>query len=347
MNIDYKENEISNFAKEDNKCTILVSIIVPIYNVENYLEDTLNDICGQTYTNLQIILIDDGSTDSSGIMCDRYALNDNRIIVIHEDNRGLSAARNRGLELVQGEYLYFMDADDRMGPELVSRLLFDAIENDADIVVAGGDSFYDGETFDVCYVGDRKITILDKRECCEMLFANDGQAFNVIQTKLYKTNIFDNIRFPVGKLHEDIFTSHRIMWQVNRGVITTEQLFFYRHNRPGSIAYKMWNDFDMKYYDGVDAWKDRYHFFNDLNEVRFAELSLQKWFDSLDFIASQIFKSKIENSSKLLKNVTHEMNDLFFKIARTKNIKIKTKCRDIICIFLAIYRSVLSNFYKN
>ena len=136
----------------------LVSIIIPVYNVEQYVAYTIEDVCRQTYSNLQIILIDDGSPDKCGEICDQYAKHDNRIEVYHTENRGLSAARNLGIDKAEGKYIYFLDSDDRIHEKCIEILLEIAENQKCDIVQSRTFAFIDDEI--LLYILQMKCVII-------------------------------------------------------------------------------------------------------------------------------------------------------------------------------------------
>ena len=182
----------------------LVSVIIPVYNVEPYLREALDSVLSQTYDNLEIILIDDGSTDGSGDICDEYALHDSHIRVIHQNNKGLSAARNAGLDVISGDYIVFLDSDDVYLPEYVSYLKEILVKEDADIVECKLKTFRNGES----YANNESITdqsteyrTFNRIEALHALVHDD---ISVVATnKLYKRKLWDDIRFPEGYVYED------------------------------------------------------------------------------------------------------------------------------------------------
>lgn len=186
----------------------LVSVVIPVYNVNRYLPQCLESVISQTYRNIEIIIIDDGSTDDSGSICDRYAKRDARIHVIHSNNRGLAAARNLGLEYVKGEYISFIDSDDWIDPHTIETFIRAAVHTKADIVVARHCTELVEKTihpvktteFAHTYHGQDILTA----------FA-DGLFYQVAWNKLYCSECFKDIRFPDGKNYEDVFTTWKLM----------------------------------------------------------------------------------------------------------------------------------------
>lgn len=212
----------------------MISVIVPVYNVEPYLQECLDSIISQSYTDLQIIIIDDGSTDGSGAICDAYAAKDMRIQVVHQENRGLSAARNRGIELATGEYLTFVDSDDYLLTDYIETLYGMCLKYNADMCVCSYDLTQDGKwiplekklsTDPEIYTGHQKM----QAYLCERKIG--PQAWG----KLYASELFCEIRYPIGKLYEDAFVIHKLVHAAKCIVRIEKSLYVYR-KRPNSIT---------------------------------------------------------------------------------------------------------------
>ena len=190
----------------------LISVVIPVYNVEEYISRCISSILEQTYRNLQIILVDDGSTDKSGEICGEYAKVDRRVTVIHQTNGGLSSARNTGIDKATGEYITFVDSDDFVSKEMVAYLFALAKNNDCDIAISTH-NIIRGEKVWKSYnlSGDVKMT---PKRCIEKLLYDDGVDTSA-WAKLYKLKLFNGVRYPVGKLYEDIATTYKIFLKAN------------------------------------------------------------------------------------------------------------------------------------
>ena len=233
----------------------LVSVIIPVYNVSRYLPQCFDSVISQTYRNLEIIVIDDGSTDDSGNICDQYAEKDDRIHVIHTDNRGLASARNLGLENVSGEYISFIDSDDWIEPQTIETFIGAALETEADIVKARYCSEYVGITVHSPMEKKNSHTYIGK----DVLSAFAESKFgNVVWNKFYRAECFKDIHFPDGHNYEDIAIVWKIMKNLaeNGGVVTalSDELIHYRV-RKNSISHtyilnniaESWNAYLAKY----------------------------------------------------------------------------------------------------
>lgn len=224
-----------------NEC---ISIIVPVYNVEQYLDECIQSIINQTYSNLEIILIDDGSTDSSSKMCDCYANQDSRIKVIHQKNAGLSAARNIGTNMATGQYITYIDSDDYIAKDYIE-CLYEMIEKyNADIAICRFRYVYGTNEEDVD--GKEAIFSYNKTEALRTLLL-ENEFGHYTHQKLFKKEIVQQYPFPVGKIYEDIATTYLYFDAANTIVYSQKQLYYYRQ-RPGSIitgAYNEKNKFDV------------------------------------------------------------------------------------------------------
>lgn len=203
----------------------LISVIVPVYKVEKYLKPCVDSILNQTYKNLEIILVDDGSPDNCPKICDEFIEKDNRIKVIHKENGGLSDARNAGIDIATGEYLAFVDSDDYIDSCMYERLLEKLIENNADVAMCYAKNIYDDDC-DFYDVEQKEIDIYDSNDIFKALFKKELN--NFAWNKLYKKSLFSEIRYPKGKIYEDLFTTYRIFGLCERAVLDRTQMYYYR-----------------------------------------------------------------------------------------------------------------------
>lgn len=209
----------------------LVSIIVPVYNVAPYLHECIDSIVNQTYSNLEIILVDDGSTDESGQICDAYAAQDHRIHVIHQTNGGVSAARNAGIAVATGEYIGFVDSDDFLDINMYSLLVSHLEANELDILECNAYRYKSKHNIKA-YKNDGHIIIYNHDEALQIAMY-DG--FTAAWNKLYKRSVLGDIRFPTGRKFEDSATSYLIINNAQRVGHIDLCLYYYRLN-PNSIT---------------------------------------------------------------------------------------------------------------
>lgn len=219
----------------------LVSIIIPVYKVERYLRDCVDSIINQTYQNMEIILVNDGSPDRCGEICDEYAENDDRVLVIHKSNGGLSDARNHGLAQAHGEYIAFVDSDDLVEQDGISKLVRLSDTYDADIVIGGVEKFEDKTQAIIWTTEDKnninKVTELSREDAIKDFFVNGCASW----ARLYKSHIHKDIKFPVGEINEDEAVVLDLLEKSSVVVKTTEVIYKYRF-RKQSITSTSWNE---------------------------------------------------------------------------------------------------------
>jgi glycosyltransferase involved in cell wall biosynthesis len=224
-----------------------ISIIVPVYNVEKYLNKCVDSILNQTFKDFELILVDDGSPDNSGAICDQYAKEDTRVRVIHKENGGLSSARNAGIEVAQGKFLGFVDSDDYIAEDMYELLYNNILREDADLSVCGIYHVYEGKELEV---KPEKYLILNRDEATVLIF-HGNQISDHAVNKLYSKEIFSDLRYPIGKYHEDSFTIVGILDQCEKVVVDTRQKYYYYH-RDDSITSQI---FSKKHLEYITAWE--------------------------------------------------------------------------------------------
>lgn len=210
-----------------------ISVIVPVYKVEKYLEPCVESILRQTFENFELILVDDGSPDNCGKICDEYATKDNRVVVIHQKNQGLSCARNTGIAAAQGRFLCFVDSDDLVAPDYCEVLFERLSKSDADFSVCGVCRFQDGETPDP---KDREdVGRISGYEFLKIQMERKSE-FGV-WNKLYRRELFDRMCFMPGRVNEDVIFSADLMRNCRKGaVISGRELLFYRQREGGIVS---------------------------------------------------------------------------------------------------------------
>lgn len=212
--------------------TPLISVIVPVYKVEPFLRRCLDSIVSQTYQNLEIILVDDGSPDRCGAICDEYAAGDQRIIVIHQENKGLAQARNAGLDIATGDFIQFVDSDDWLEDAACESALKDALGQNADMVCFG---FYQvAPSGKSCPNAATSSGIQEKGSVMGQLIRQRWIGADCVWNKLYSKTLFDGIRFPEGRVHEDLGALYRLIHR-SRVVYVSSSVLYNYFQRPGSI----------------------------------------------------------------------------------------------------------------
>lgn len=205
-----------------------ISIIIPVFNVAEYLSKCLDSIIQQTYRNIEIILVDDGSTDSCLQICNDYAIIDERITVIHQKNAGLSAARNSGINIASGQFITFVDSDDIVDKDMIEYLYRMLREQDADMSLCQMRRINEGGQFIDNPPTVKSFVVGDTPEKCLKAFFQSPNFDTVAWSKLYKSSLFSKIRFPIGKFHEDVFTTYKVVSKCHRIVVGEKRKYFYR-----------------------------------------------------------------------------------------------------------------------
>ena len=222
----------------------LISVIVPIYNVERYLRKCVDSILCQSYTNLEIFLVDDGASDNCGRICDEYALKDSRIRVIHKENGGLSDARNVAIDVTQGEYLTFIDSDDYVAPDYIETLWLLVKKYNCKVSVSLFNTFYENEQPKE-YKNELVEEVWDSQKAVEHMFYQ--KIFdNTACAKMYHYSLFKEtcIRFPKGLLFEDLYTTYKLLLNSDKVAFCNKKTYFYLL-RPTSIEGSIFSDKKM------------------------------------------------------------------------------------------------------
>lgn len=225
-----------------------ISVIVPVYNVEAYLEKCVESILKQTYTNLEILLVNDGSTDSSGELCDQLAQRDQRIRVIHKENGGLSDARNRGIEEASSDLIGFIDSDDYIDEDMYETLYRQMLEFNADLSMCGHYDVYQ-------QIPEKQVAViqtweLTPQEAIKMVMEAKILSVTAVN-KLYKKELFEHLRFEIGKIAEDAFIMIALIHHCRKVVATNEKKYYYVH-RENSITTQK---FSLKFLNVIEAYE--------------------------------------------------------------------------------------------
>lgn len=318
----------------------MISIIVPVYNVADYLPICLSSILHQTFSDFELILVDDGSTDGSGEICDGWALKDKRIKVIHKQNGGLSSARNAGLDVARGEYISFIDSDDYVASDMLNKLkrMFD-LEPGVDVSVCVMNCFTEishSKCRQKSFLKYKKNAVFSSSRFLKLIL--NHKVDNAVCNKLYKKASIGNIRFETGKINEDILFNVQVLMSTKIVSYLSEPLYFYRI-RSGSITQQA----NPKMFDFI------------LNSFQVKEMVIQCYgtnlradangyifYEMTNYIATLLKYNSIEaNSYNVLcckKYLYKHFPNLFLN--KSWGIFMKAKCL-LVCIFPSIYCSLL------
>jgi glycosyltransferase involved in cell wall biosynthesis len=305
-----------------SKSVLLVSVIVPIYKVEDYLERCVNSILKQTITNIEVILVDDGSPDECPRLCDAYEEKDKRVKVIHKENGGLSDARNVGLDVASGKYIAFIDSDDWVEATMLEELCYAAEVFNADIAECDFCNVYKDRSINEME-GTGLYYIATNLEAlrCQM----DWSYFKCIAcNKIYRDYLFsDGKRYPKGKYHEDEFFTHKITYEAKKLVYVDNVLYNYDHRRTDSIT---GSKFNVNGLDAVEAWREKANFYKskNLSELHIQALDLYVWtaLDRLELCEKEhINGERVEEVKRWLKKDYAQMVSAGINEAKLKSVE--------------------------
>ena len=292
-----------------------ISIIVPVYNVELYLHRCIDSILAQTFTDFELILVDDGSPDNCGKICDEYAEKDNRIHVIHKANGGLSDARNAGIDWAfansNSEWITFIDSDDWIHPKYLESLYNAVKETGCEISICG----YEETTGDNPIVDECRLQSVIVNT--EDFFCEHNVNAVIACAKLYKKELFREIRYPVGKLHEDEFTTYKLLFQYENCAFVKQPLYSYFINNAG-ITKVGWT---ARRLDAFDAYDEQLKFFynNKYNKAlnRVAVIKANELNNCIDKV------KHLENKKRVLSNIRKKLKYHLHEYKRIANLTIR------------------------
>ena len=316
----------------------LVSIIVPVYNVENYLRECLDSIVAQTYRNIEVILIDDGSKDSSGAICDEYADKDNRIKVIHKENGGVSAARNTGLDIAKGDWISYVDSDDYIESTMIETLICLAKKNDVELAMC---SFKDiSECDNVLHENDIRIFSKDELIYNYVVRNADYRITEGIWDRIYKRVLVEGLRFKNDRINEDILYTMEVFTRAHKAVYTSEKLYNYRAGRVGNITGKKAT---------INSIKDKiYCSKNSANILRASyNEELADIFECLHFLEiSELLIFNDEKHNKDILDYKCYMKAIVKKVLSYKNVSRKIKAKLLLALINPCLMRISTNLYS-
>lgn len=289
----------------------LVSVIVPVYNVENYMDKCLRSICGQTYQNLEILVVDDGSTDLSGKKCDEWSKKDSRIKVKHQENQGLSAARNTAIDVCSGEWITFVDSDDEVDEKYVEILLgltekynvsiSQCLSKDIKLPVRTQEKMESG--------------VMDSRD-----FLLSDHYRTMAWGKIYKREIFTKARYPYGKIHEDVALTYRLVYESER-VAYTNQILYFCNGRPNSI------NSSGKFYKErlaiLQFYKEQVEYYREKKENTLEKATLRSYAYAL--LTNYYKTRKILKEKKIASRIKAEYREIWKSVKKDSGISLKSR----------------------
>mgnify|MGYP000845822139 FL=1 len=318
----------------------LITVVVPVYNVESYLERCVTSIRKQSHTNLEILLVNDGSTDKSLEICQRLEQEDQRIRLISQANGGLSAARNTGIAQAKGQYIAFIDSDDVISLDMMKTLYQEMVSAQADLAMCSHYDIYDDQIPSGPEV-EVQTWVFTAKEAIGHVMAAKG--FTVMApTKLYKRSLFDDLKFELGKIAEDAFIMIRLLAKCQRVVATDAKLYYYMH-RPNSITTQK---FSLKYLNVIEAYQQNYEIikrdYPDLLPVAMTRLYWAHF-----YVYDRLLLDSDYQDDSLKKRLRSYLTDHFWQIMRDP---LFTKGRKLSMLALqispALYKQIISKKYK-
>lgn len=300
-----------NFNRDrEKKMNVDVSVIVPVYNVEKLLPRCINSIINQSLKNIEIILINDGSTDNSGRVCKDFAKLDKRIKVIHQQNGGLSDARNAGLDVAKGNFIAFVDSDDFIHENMYEILLRTMIENDCEVVESGYQRVFPNDIIN--NYDQPKSKRIFNTQAAVVNTIMDHHCRNYVWNKLYKKELWDDIRFPYGKLFEDVSTTYQVVNMCSKLVKIDCELYYY-YQREGSISRSKFSI--KKTLDHCKALQAMMEFMEEKHDEA-APITCIKYYATCLFYLQELIinRKKYEDSDILIKKLRSKLlNDKYSK----------------------------------
>lgn len=312
----------------------LISVIIPIYKVEKYIHKCIDSVINQTYKNIEVLLVDDGSPDDCPQICDDYALKDSRVKTIHKKNGGLSDARNIGIKNSIGKYIAFVDGDDYIDKEYVEELYKAIILNDADLAICDFDKVDDNyKKINEKHSSFYNKTIENKEEAIAMS-VNGGIRYITCWNKLYNRKLFTNITFPIGKYHEDEFIAHQILYECNRIVTIDKPLYKYVQHNNSIMNIR---PIPIKRFDAVEALIER-TFFLENNGYDKLSNECYKNVKKLYCLLKFSFFPKKDYDKQRIKKYDNDFFNLIYKKEKNQFIKYLVTKKPFRIFYTILYR---------
>lgn len=313
----------------------LISVIVPVYKVEKYLPKCIESIINQTHKNIEIILVDDGSPDNCGKICDEYAQRDERIKVVHKENGGLSSARNAGLDIVTGKYISFIDSDDYIAENFIDYMYSVLKKENVDVVQC---NYTRNELTNISEVNEEILVISSEKAIENLNSAELHGKYVIVCNKLYKYSIYKNLRFPIGKVNEDVYVTYLALDRANKVAIISAELYFYRIT-PSSIMEKT---FSIKRYDALEGYENEINYFKKKSNVSLYKTAAVIYQKILKEYYLNTQKYVEEDKQQNLKMLTKKSRKNLPVVLSYSGINLRNKMKYILfCFWPALYYKLI------
>lgn len=284
-----------------------ISVIVPVYNVEIYLNKCVDSILAQSYKNLEIILVDDGSCDKSGEICDQYSKIDERVIVVHKKNGGLSSARNAGLDLATGKFIGFVDSDDWIELEMYEYLYRFATENQCSVVECAVNNVYGNDI--VKYIKDKDV-VLSGRDAISMQLDQVGNNLFpriAVWSKLFDAKFWEHRRFPEGKIHEDYMLTCEAFYKATKVGLVRKGLYYHLYTNKSSIINSKFGEKDLFL---AEQYKKRVEYFEKEGDDELRIKALRQYYYVILTIFWKCALNNMEQKSYYQKELKQNKKDI-------------------------------------
>ena len=313
---------------------MLISIIIPIYKVESYLERCIDSVLHQTYRDIEIILVDDGSPDNCGKICDEFALKDNRVVVLHKENSGLSSARNAALDICKGDYIMFVDSDDYVEPTFCEEALNILIQKN---VLCASFGYFEIRKNQCLKMGTSKPRILTTEEAIGQLITLTDVIYNLAWNKIYHRSLFNSIRYPQGKIFEDQGTTYKLFHLADHIYVTNIPLYYY-FRRDDSITGQAFSPRAIN--DRFDMWYERLQFLY----THYPNLTLAEHKQLLELVQTGLVTLSWKKNKKLIKKFKHYLdtykNDIINHKLNGRLISLYYYCYPLFYFRILTYRII-------
>lgn len=314
----------------------MISIIVPVYNVEKYIHKCIDSILAQTFVDFELILVNDGSLDKSGVICDKYAEIDDRIRVIHKENGGQSTARNVALDIAKGKYIGFIDGDDYIDSNMFEILYNTNIKYESQISVCGRYNVFDGKIAKF-FISDKPIVMNSKESIRRLLVYNNMDSSPC--DKLFEASLFDNIRFPKGYICEDVAVVYKLL-ENSKTIVHTGKPLYYYLQREGSTSKSSFSEKTM----GLVIYHKQVSEYVQSKYPDLKEEANYFYFSRLIYTNILCYRSNEWNNTSLKNDLRKRLKDAWYIIIKNQYISKRDKFK-VICINLNLY-SQFESMYK-
>ncbi len=322
----------------------LISVIVPVSNVEKYIERCLNSLINQTYQNIEIILIDDGSSDASGSICDSFSQKDSRIKVWHQEYAGVSDARNKGIDMSNGDYIVFLDSDDEADKNYVYKLYNTLVENDLDISQCCLLRVREGKEINRQEV-EKEVRIYSGLEMQMKIFDRNRYFTMCLCGKMFKRSLFEGLRFPVGRINEDESLIYLLMYRASKVGIIDDYLYYYHYNCD-SITERKYNIHRL---DCFYMLEEKFEFYQERGLQELANKTANEYFSQMSVVFNHK-KEQIDNWQALYNKAKafyiRDREQILEKAKLSKTRWIFMKLSYCSFGFVVLYGKILKLFLK-